>query len=687
MIGQLLDRRYLITQSLSSGGFGETYLAQDTRIPGNPACVVKQLKSASSLPAHMEKARQLFNREAEALAKLGDHDQIPRLLAYFTEGDEFYLVQEFIPGHTLEVELKQLWSEQQVVQLLQEVLTVLAFVHAQGVIHRDIKPANIIRRQRDGKLVLIDFGAIKQVRIQPDGSGEYSSVSPGTRIGTLGYMPTEQARGKPRPSSDLFALGMIAIQALTGQHPTRFEDDHLTGETRWQHLVQISPGLVHVLARMTRYSSRDRYQTASEALQAIQQLAHGHDPAISTGPSAAQLIHELTLEWHEAGLLHSRVIHPQQTTRHAGTVRIGRDPTRCDIVLSDITVSGLHVEIFFNPDDQHFYVRNLRETNPPIIDGRSLPQGERVLNQDSCLRLGQMELKVKAISVKEHPSGYGPAGQKPTPPPNSIASGGRDVIGAVPYPFMPNPVPIPRPNPDPVPYPPPPVMPAYRQEPVGQPQVGQPQVGQPQARQPQNNNQPVYFAGAGNVPPFAAPPPSIDLEATRPRLSQAGWNFWLPWTIATTIAAMLGGLSFYLPASLLGGVITGAIMGGCVGLVQWLVLRQWIPSIAGWILASVITQALSFAFAAPFPTSLVAVGVLPGIAQWLLLRGKVQQAGWWVAAKAIADPLGLLIGFLVNATVYPIVGGVTGLVSGAITGGAMVWLLRRSSELEVNGQS
>ena len=671
MIGQLLDRRYLITQSLSAGGFGETYLAQDTRIPGNPVCVVKQLKSASSLPAHMEKARQLFNREAEALAKLGDHDQIPRLLAYFTEGDEFYLVQEFIPGHTIEVELKQPWSEQQVIQLLQEVLTVLAFVHAQGVIHRDIKPANIIRRQRDSKLVLIDFGAIKQVRIQPDGSGEYSSVSPGTRIGTLGYMPTEQARGKPRPSSDLFALGMIAIQALTGQHPTRLEDDHLTGETRWQHLVQISPGLVHVLARMTRYSSRDRYQTASEALQAVQQLAHGHDPAMPPGPSAAQFVHELTLEWYEAGLLHNRLINPQQTTRYPGTVRIGRDPTRCDIVLSDITVSGLHVEIFFNPDDQHFYVRNLRETNPPIIDGRSLPQGERVLNQDSCLRLGQMELKVIAISVKEYPSGYGHAGQKPSIPPNSIASGGGNVVGAVPYPFMPNPVPVPHPNPDPVPYPPPPVMPDYRQEPVGQ---------------PPNNYQPVYFAGAANGPPFsAAPSPAIDLETTQPRLAQAGWNFWLPWTVATTIAAMLGGLSFYLPTNLLGGLITGAIMGGCVGLVQWLVLRQWLPSIAGWILASVIAQALSFAFATPLPASLVAVGILPGIAQWLLLRGKIQQAGWWIATKAIADPLGLLLGFVVNATIYPIAGGVAGLISGAITGGVMVWLLQRTNELEANG--
>lgn len=657
MIGQLLDRRYRITQRLSSGGFGDTYLAQDTRIPGNPICVVKQLKSASNIPAHMEKARQLFNREAEALAKLGDHDQIPRLLAYFTEGDEFYLVQEFVAGHTLELELKQLWTEQQVVQLLQEVLTVLAFVHTQGVIHRDIKPGNIIRRQRDNKLVLIDFGAIKQVRIQPDGSQEFSSVTPGTRIGTIGYMPTEQARGKPRPSSDLYALGMIAIQALTGIHPTRFDDDHLTGETRWQHLVQVSPGLAHILAQLVRYSTRDRYQSATEALQAVQQLAHGRDPSIITGPAAARLIHELTLEWYDAGLLHRRDIQPQQSTRYPGAVRIGRDPSRCDIVLSDITVSGLHVEIFFNSDDQHFYVRNLRETNPPVIDGRSLPQGERVLNQDSRLQLGQVELNVTAISVKEYSSGSGPVGQRPveqgpTPPPDSDTPRSREDGEAVPYPFVP--------VPNPVPHPPPPVMPPYHQESIGQPQGIYQPVQPPPPRSPSG-------------------PPASPVEATQPRMA-ADWTFWVLWAGATAFSSAIAAVAFYLPTSILGGLIRGALMGGCVGVAQWLVLRQWLPAIAGWILATLIAQAVSFTLVAMLPQSLVVIGVIPAIAQWLLLRGKLQQASWWIPSKTIADSLGLLLGLFVSATIYPIAGGIAGLVSGAITGGVMVWLLQRSSQ-------
>jgi eukaryotic-like serine/threonine-protein kinase len=655
MIGQLLDRRYLITHNLSSGGFGETYLAQDTRIPGQPACVVKQLKSASTNPAHMEKARQLFNREAEALAKLGDHDQIPRLLAYFTEGDEFYLVQEFVEGHTVEAELGQLWSEGQVIQLLEEVLTVLAFVHAQGVIHRDIKPANIIRRQRDGKLILIDFGAIKQVRVHPDGSGEFSAVAPGTRIGTIGYMPMEQARGKPRPGSDLYALGMIAIQALTGLHPTRFEDDSVTGEARWQHLVPISPGLIHILSQMTRYNVRQRYQTATEALQAVQQLAHGFDPTPAAGPIAPpELLHELTLEWIDAGLPHSRLIHPRQPTRHPGSVRIGRDPARCDIVLSDITVSGLHVELFFNADDQHFYVRNLRETNPPLVDGRSLPQGERVLNQDSVLQLGHVELRVTAIGVKQYPSGYVRGLGQPTPPPD-VTPTSKAAIGS------PNPV-----NLSPVPNPPPPVLPPYRQEPVAPPPYVAPDSPQnlPQNLLPYPNN-------AISNPVAAA------VERSAAHKGNLARQVWLPWAIGTALATAIGA-ALYLPNNFLGSLIAGATIGGCTGVVQWLVLRRWVDAIGGWILATIIATALSFAVAAPLPIVFMAVGVLPGLAQWLVLRHKLPQAGWWVLAKALSDLIGLTIGLRLAPNAFLLLGGIAGLISGVITGGVMVWLIRRS---------
>ncbi|MEH2071596.1 MAG: protein kinase [Nostoc sp.] len=270
MIGKLLDHRYQIIRVLATGGFGQTYIAEDTRRPGNPICVVKHLKPGTD-PRVFDTAKRLFNNEAETLEKLGYHDQIPRLLAYFDENQEFYLVQEYIEGHTLAEELLagKRWSESQVIQLLQEVLGILDFVHRQGVIHRDIKPDNIIRRALDNKLVLVDFGAVKQLRTQMVTVGGQPSAT--VVIGTPGYMPTEQGQGKPRPNSDIYSLGIIAIQALTGLQATELQEDPETGEIIWRHIVTVNHRLAAVLSKMVRYHFKDRYQSATEALQACQE--------------------------------------------------------------------------------------------------------------------------------------------------------------------------------------------------------------------------------------------------------------------------------------------------------------------------------------------------------------------------------------------------------------------------------
>ncbi|MBC1219559.1 serine/threonine protein kinase [Nostoc sp. UCD121] len=267
MIGKLLDHRYQVIRVLAMGGFGQTYIAQDTRRPGNPICVVKHLKPGTD-PRVFDTVKRLFNSEAETLEKLGNHDQIPRLLAYFVENQEFYLVQEYIEGHTLAEELTpgKRWSESQVIQLLQEVLEILEFVHSQGVIHRDIKPDNIIRRASDNKLVLVDFGAVKQLRTQMVTVGGQASAT--VVIGTPGYMPTEQGQGKPRPNSDIYSLGIIAIQALTGLLPTVLQEDPETGEIIWQQSITVNYRLAAVLTKMVRYHFKDRYQNATEALQA-----------------------------------------------------------------------------------------------------------------------------------------------------------------------------------------------------------------------------------------------------------------------------------------------------------------------------------------------------------------------------------------------------------------------------------
>ncbi|APB33310.1 serine/threonine protein kinase [Gloeomargarita lithophora Alchichica-D10] len=272
MTDTTLAGRYHILKPLGSGGFGHTFLAEDLFLPGHPRCVVKQLQPQSTNSQVMEVARRLFNREAEVMYQLGSTvSRIPHLLAHFEQDKDFYLVQEFVEGHDLSHELTpgQKYPEVWVQQLLLDVLEVLGQVHQRSIVHRDIKPANLMRRQSDQHIVLIDFGAVKEVgSLVADGKGE---TAIGTQIGTRGYMPIEQFRGQPRLSSDVYAVGVVAIQALTGLPPSQMED-YDTGELHWQRYAQISPGLQTVLEKMVRPDWRQRYPSAVEALHAVQEL-------------------------------------------------------------------------------------------------------------------------------------------------------------------------------------------------------------------------------------------------------------------------------------------------------------------------------------------------------------------------------------------------------------------------------
>ncbi|MBD2508027.1 serine/threonine protein kinase [Nostoc muscorum FACHB-395] len=259
-----LRNRFEIIKHLGSGGSGDTYLAVDLDLPGQPHCVVKHFQPKDSNPAVLPIAKKLFDREAEVLYQLGnDHDQIPRLFAHFDEDGDFYLVQEFIDGHALTQEIVsgQRLSESAVLSLLKDILEVLAFVHQNNIIHRDIKPQNLMRRHSDQKIVLIDFGSIKKIGAL--GAGLTIAV------GTPGYMPSEQAKGKPKLCSDIYAVGMIGIQALTGLIPEQIKEDPNTGEVLWRDQVQVSDALANILDTMVRDRYNQRYQSAAEALQAL----------------------------------------------------------------------------------------------------------------------------------------------------------------------------------------------------------------------------------------------------------------------------------------------------------------------------------------------------------------------------------------------------------------------------------
>ena len=284
-MNQILSGRYRIVEELGRGGFGITYIAEDLQRPGNPQCVVKLFEPASIDPYTLSAGKNLFDREAEALERLGNHDQIPRLLAHFEDNQKFYLVQEYIEGHDLTEELlpnKQL-SEAVVIQLLEDILEVLAFVHGEEVIHRDIKPSNIRRRKSDGKLVLIDFGAVKQVTTQVVNSQGQTKVT--IAIGSPGYMPSEQSNRQPQFSSDVYAVGIIGIKALTGLFPIGIDVN--TGEIDWRNFRSVSPKLANILDTMVRYDFRQRYPTAQLALQAVKTLSnstHSHIPVSNQLP-------------------------------------------------------------------------------------------------------------------------------------------------------------------------------------------------------------------------------------------------------------------------------------------------------------------------------------------------------------------------------------------------------------------
>jgi serine/threonine protein kinase len=272
MLNKVLRGRYQVFQALGSGGFGQTYLARDLHRPAYPKCVVKHLKPNTDNTKFLNTAKRLFHSEAAILEQLGNHDQIPQLLAYFEEDQDLFLVQELIEGYSLETELLATprWTEDQVVQLLRQVLEILEFIHAHQVIHRDINPSNLIRRQQDSKLVLIDFGAVKQIQTQLQSPQE--QVSRTVMIGTPGYISREQSIGQPRLNSDIYSLGMIAIQALTGLHPSQLERDPYTEEIVWLHHVTISSGLTDVLSRMVLSNFRHRYGSATEVLDALRQF-------------------------------------------------------------------------------------------------------------------------------------------------------------------------------------------------------------------------------------------------------------------------------------------------------------------------------------------------------------------------------------------------------------------------------
>ncbi|MEM6597057.1 MAG: serine/threonine-protein kinase [Cyanobacteria bacterium P01_C01_bin.69] len=263
--------RYRVLGALGRGGFGATFLARDQSLPGLPPCVIKQLRPTTSETNLLEMARDLFQREASILGKIGNHPQLPRLLDYFEMSNEFYLVQEYVSGPTLQKEVKKngAFTEEQVKQFLREILPVVQYIHSNKIIHRDIKPANLIRREQDQQLVMIDFGAVKDKVNAPKVDPSDQTALTAYAIGTPGYAPPEQMAMRPVYASDIYAVGVTCVYLLTGKSPKDLSYDPQTGEMRWQDLVTVSGHFAQLLSKMLDISVHERYQIAEDVLREL----------------------------------------------------------------------------------------------------------------------------------------------------------------------------------------------------------------------------------------------------------------------------------------------------------------------------------------------------------------------------------------------------------------------------------
>jgi eukaryotic-like serine/threonine-protein kinase len=280
MVGTILAQRYKIISQFGNGAFGIVYLAQDLNRPGAPQCIVKQLKPLANDPHTLQVAKRLFNEEARVLETLGKDDQIPTLLAFFEQKGEFYLVQEFIAGKTLRNEIiyrrqnQILWSEDELIKLLKSILKPLVYIHNLNIIHRDLKPDNLILREQDQKIVIIDFGAVKQ-RLTTQFSYDKSEIAPTISstiiIGTRGYMSTEQLQGFPTTASDVYAVGIIMIEIITETFPSSLTFDE-NGQILWQKQAKIKIGknLTKILNKMITNQQKKRYKNADQVLNVLE---------------------------------------------------------------------------------------------------------------------------------------------------------------------------------------------------------------------------------------------------------------------------------------------------------------------------------------------------------------------------------------------------------------------------------
>ncbi len=373
-LGETFNSRYKIIKQLGRGGWGITYLAQDLENPSNSQCVIKEIKGSEQLTQTQNET--YFYREVAALKILGRHKQIPYYIDSFILNGKFYIVQEFVSGKLLSTQIRRgkTWRERKVRELLIDILEVLEFIHCHNTVHRDLKPNNIIRRD-DGEISIIDYGTVKEIyTLNHTNSGDFQSILIGAEcyIAPERYIFPKLNGIDEHPRIDIYSVGIIGLQAITGLAPQELYIDPISGERLWSEVIKVTPKMKSILNKMSHQNPHARYQNVNEVLRDLSDIEYSQNSLKNSNHFKSLVTKGFSINRVKLSYWSLSVI--------------------CFIILF---ISLWQKELLFKTSSQNILVKNTPSLDILINIGDKISSGEKILNSDTK----KYPLKKQAIKL------------------------------------------------------------------------------------------------------------------------------------------------------------------------------------------------------------------------------------------------------------------------------------------------